>query len=205
MVKENHPDDSARQFFGGCPRLEEQYRTIGKALEQFEKTNGRFRTPSPSSVKEFRQSLVFIPVEVLQSYLDDLLNLDVKPEQLFITHDAFGSRIAWVALFGMGLAVGLGLFAASGGATLLLSFALTVCIACPFAVLWHLSPREATVRRMRFAQLLSHEISKRRGGGKGTMTPTSSRLVFEGLWGQATPSSSEGAMSRTVMKQPLYH
>ncbi len=205
MVNQNSPNDSARQFFGGCPRLEEQYRTIGKALGQFEKTNGRFRTPSPSSVKEFRQSLVFLPVEVLQSYLDDLLNLEIKPEQLFISHDAFGSRIAWVAVFGLALAIGLGLYAASGGATLLLSFALTVCIACPFAVLWHLSPREATVRRMRFAQLLSHEISKRRGGGKGTMTPSSGRLVFEGLWGQATTPSSEGAMSRSPLRYPILH
>lgn len=171
----------ALNCFGGCRQLEERYRSIGRALCRFEADHGRFSQIGSKALKELRESLVFVPVEALESYLEDLLNAEIPSERLFLLPDRLGARVAWLALAGLLFAVGVGLLAASSGAALLVSFAVTLVTATPFAVLWHISPREASVRRMRFAHVLSHVISQRRGGKRNKPSQPVS-LVFEGLW-----------------------
>ncbi|MCB0355147.1 MAG: hypothetical protein KDD64_16560 [Bdellovibrionales bacterium] len=193
-------EQESSSSFGGCRQLEERYRAIGRALSSFESHNGRFSQISPKALKELRESLVFIPVEVLESYLDDLLNTEVPSHKLFLPVDHFGTKVAWLALAGLLFAVGVGLLAASSGAGLLVAFAVTLTAASPFAVLWNLSPREASARRMRFAHVLSHVISQRRGGKRNKPSqPVSS--VFEGLW----PRHERPDIPNAVSLKPFVH
>jgi hypothetical protein len=181
--------------FGGCNTLLGQYKTIGTALVAYEDASGREATET------LRTSLAFVPLEVLESYLEDLLNLEISLDKLFIRSGNGGRRSICIALLGMVVATGFGLFAASSGASLFLSFTLTVCLAFPFAVLWHFAPREGVTRRVRLAQLLSRIVSGRRGGDddeEGTTT----RLLLSDLLARKT-SGTQGA-AREMAKR-IYH
>lgn len=193
MVEMNEIDPNMsevqQQRFGGCPRLRSQYQTIASELTDVEKKCGRFAPVTPSSIKAFRKGTVLIPVEVLESYLEDLLNLQVSEPDLFIEPDRLGNRILHFSIVGLVFSAVCGVYAASSGASFLLSLALTICLASPFAVLWHFSPRETTMRRLRFAQILSREISRRRGGRDDKRPPQRTSLI-ESLLAQNARSTS---------------
>ncbi len=169
--------------FGGCEKLASQYKVIAEALGEFERKSGHFSSVPPSALKSFRHSVSPLPVEVLESYLDDLLSLEITCSELFLPSDTFSNRISLFSLLGLVASVVCGVYAASTGATFFLSLGLTICLASPFAVLWHFSPRERTIRRMRYAQVLSHEISRRRGGGKGGRAVGTDLGVIQGAFG----------------------
>ncbi len=145
--------------FGGCRRLEGQYRSIGHALVESEKN-----IFSSAVESNFRTSVAFIPDEVLESYLDDLLDSTVAEEKLFIKLPS--KRGQEHVLFGSGffLALALGFLAISQGAHILLSLSLTLCIGLPLFAVWYFAPRASLVRRMAFAKVVSRELSHRRGG-----------------------------------------
>jgi hypothetical protein len=176
--------EDAAHPFGGCNTLLGQYKTIGNALVEYQSE------PHKGSVDTLRESLVFVPLEVLESYLEDLLNLEIPLEKLFIRDGRTNHLSIYVALIGMVVATGFGLFAASTGASLLLSFTITVCLAFPFAVLWHFAPREGVTRRLRFAQLLSRIVSDRRGGDSDEDGSTTRLLLSDLL---ARKSGTQGA------------
>lgn len=156
----------SRHPFGGCNKLLFQYRAVGEALLAFERAYTLVGHLSPSTLRLFREGVAFVSLEVLESYLDDLLDPERSTEYLFIARRDRVWQRSLVALAGLGGALTLGLHFASTGASLFSSFALTVGLAAPFAVVWHYAPRESAVRRMGFAQILSHEISRRRGSSR---------------------------------------
>jgi len=199
--------------FGGCDRLLGHYRLIGRQLLECERSQGGLRSLinfsalqldwngeeteggfSIEALANFRQGVVIVPVEVLESYLDDLLDLDVDEANLFIARrrPIFGSAL--ISLLGMCAAMSIGLYAVSLGVAFFFSLTITVFLALPFAVLWHFVPREQIVRRVRFAKLLSHEIARRRGRD-GPLIPLRNvrHPVLQKLWGGKSTPSAHGA------------
>ena len=179
--------DSESHPFGGCDRLQRQYQSIGTGLLVFEES-----PQTTNNQREFQIAVAFVPVEVLESYLEDLLDVRKSEAKLFIETEHGWVQGFSVCLAGLLLAMGIGLYAATTGASLVLSFALTVCIGFPFALLWYAFPKAGILRRMRLAQVVSQEISRRRGGDKATAS-FSSRDIIRSLMTQKTPSSSQGA------------
>lgn len=164
---EKHP-------FGGCNRLLSHYQTVGIELLRIESRGG---------IGSFREGVAFVPVEVLESYLEDLLDLGVKEETLFISRDFQWFRSRHVLAAGLFAALGTGLYAASTGASLPVSFCLSALLSIPCAILFHGAPKIGLVRRMSFAQILSGEISRRRGRDRDSDTESSRSLFREVLGG----------------------
>jgi hypothetical protein len=148
----------------GSNALLNQYRTIGVGLLAVELEISKGKAPQ-IAFQDFRQQVSFVPVEVLESFLEDLLNLKVSNQSLFIELERgwlTNLALRYTPALGFLLAIGLGLQAASEGLPSYICFTISVCVAAPFAFLWEMAPRHQ-VRRMRFAQLLSKEINRRRG------------------------------------------
>ncbi len=158
-----------RHPFGGCNRLLDQYRVIGRELLLYERERRqvkefisvRRRTVS-KPLQDFRAALSLIPLEVLESYLDDLLDPAITNEALYIGKSSFW-RSAIIPFFGLTVALGIGLLLADQGSSFWLSFVLTILLAIPSALCWYFYPQGLVSRRMMFAQLLSQEIYRRRG------------------------------------------
>ena len=179
-----------RHPFGGCEVLRAHYACVGSALLKYEKTS---QVEEAEAAKELRVGISFVPVEVLESYLDDLLDSDVTEERLSIARRNVSLKNYSIALIGLCLAVAAGLSLASTGASLLFSFSITLLLGLPFAVIWHYSPRCRLKRRMNFAQLLSVEIGRRRGINKNGPFSDGRRQIWENLWGDKEVYPYEGA------------
>lgn len=172
-----------------------QYRTIGAELicyeQQYYQQWRGYSRPSFEALRAFREGVVFVPVEILESYLEDLLELDISEERLFIYRERSSLPVLAIALLGLFGSLAAGLFAAYVGASLILSFALTAIIALPFGVLLHFAPRDSLTRRMMFAKVVSHEISRRRGGDRESGEVSS--LTLEQLLRAGNTGSFQGA------------
>lgn len=155
--------DDPKHPFGGCNKLQSQYRSIGYGLCQYERLAGGYRSRSEQAYRCFRETVAFVPIEVLESYLEDLLDLRVEEEKLNINQSRRERRLNFIPAIGIVSGLTLGLYAASAGASLVISFITTVLIALPFGFIWHLSPRTNLARRMSFAKIVSREVSRRRG------------------------------------------
>lgn len=149
--------------FGGCNQLLSHYKTIGRELLRSEGSRINYRYGSARIIREFQEGVAFVPVEVLESYLEDLLDRDASEESLFIARKGRGIHLRFLALTGVGFALATGLYCASSGASFYRSFALTVALVFPFAALWQLTPYAGLARRLGFAKIVSREISRRRG------------------------------------------
>lgn len=169
--------------FGGCNRLLGHYKTIGDELLQIE---------VDGSIGSLREGVAFIPVEVLESYLEDLLDLGVKEETLYIKRDQYWLRSWQVLASGVGLALCSGLYAASAGSSIPTSFGVILMLGLPFGLIFYFSPKAGLMRRMYFAQVLSAEISRRRGRDKDGNLPTS-RLIFKEVLAPSKPTPLQGA------------
>lgn len=171
-------------------RLVECYRMIGAALAEYENNHSGFgtvldlshyRTPFPipldiksffqKSLLTFEQGVSFVPVEYLVAYLEDLLDLEVTEERLCIPRQKKFSGTIWIVVLGLCFSIASGLYVVQLGGSLLFSFALTVLLALPFGLLWHLMPRDGLSRRIKFAKLVQNEITRRKGGGTFITTP----------------------------------
>lgn len=181
-----------RHQFGGCNRLLSQYKVIGTELLRYEEQAYQYGYSLSPDYSEFRQGVSYIPVETMESYLEDLLDLEVSTERLFIFREP-RLHASFLSLGGLLFAICTGLYAASSGASLILAFGLTVCLALPFAVLWHYTPREGLMRRVYFAQVLSHEISRRRGDRDGSESSRPTLVLHRFLGRKAAPRSAQGA------------
>lgn len=143
--------------------LPPSYRIIGAELLALEGRYDAIGRITPSSFKSFRQGVVTISVEVLESYLEDLLDNSVDDGYLFIERAGKEWVAKGVALVGLGAALAAGLYLAVQSDSIALSFPSTLLLACPFAWLWHRGARLGANRRMFFAHIVSHEIARRRG------------------------------------------
>jgi len=153
--------------------LSAHYEMIGRALVNWEKSRASHGQSEAVLCETFREEVVFVPVEVLESYLEDLLATEVSESSLYIKRSQLGfgpkkfcSNRLWpkvCAGLGVLVAMTIGLFAASIGASLVYSMAVTLICSLPFVSLWYFAPQATLTRRMTFAQVVSHEIARRRG------------------------------------------
>jgi hypothetical protein len=174
--REMHSDDA--HPFGGCSKLLNQYRTIGRMLMRYERSSLPFQGMKQKLPREFSCELANVPVEVLESYLDDLLDIGVTDESLFIKR---GIQSAIGAYSVLALVAVCGMFQVWDKLSLARSMMIPVSLF--FAIMFlagsisgvYLLSRTKMLRRYTFANLMTHEIEKRRGGTahRTRLTPTS--------------------------------
>lgn len=148
-------------------RIDSQYKTIGSALLAYERSARAIPARPERLVLELRENLAFTQVEILESYLEDLLDLDRSESELFIDRSFILSRSVPLSLSGLFSAVFIGMYLVGEGIPLAASSAISSLLSVPFLVLFYVSPRGALARRLMFAQVLSLEIARRRGRDKG--------------------------------------
>jgi hypothetical protein len=191
--------------FGGCNRLLEQYQQTGRALLDYEQRICGALIPGQRHNREFGQSVSFVPVEVLESYLDDLLDVGVSDESLFIKKLQPAKRALALS------AVGLAAFATSAvevmnGATVasLTALILVTFLAGLGAALYFI-PRMKVLRRFSFATVVSGEIARRRGHDRTNVGGFATRLLMRDLWqrGEAQGSALPLHPARIAMR--YYH
>jgi len=208
MVNQSHirilPDPKSKETstpFAGCKQLLSHYATIGSELIAYQGRRQRYGFGAVSAFREFHEGVVFVPTEVLESYLGDLLDSDSTDEYLFIT----GDRIHWTPLFitavGLGAALGSGLYAAASGMPLHLAFGLTVISSLPFAWFWYTNPRSGAMRRMMFARVVSQEIAGRRGFEQGDFGSTG--ILLPEIFSHARSRTMAGAARTTIQRADL--
>jgi hypothetical protein len=181
--------------YGGCRRLRNQYSNIGQALlgcEQLPRVKGVDRNDDLTRL--FHQEVAFIPTEVLESYLDDLLNLGRTERELYITPEK--SCLARRKTCGLVAAV---VVAAVFLGTwmdgyLALAVPVAVALGAIFSLLWIVVPYSSMSRRIKFAQIVSQEVTRRRGGaGASQRRRLSTRQVLEQLLSASEPEQLQGA------------
>ena len=184
-------DDILRSPFGGCNRLLEQYQQTGRALLDYERRLCGALIPGPRFSREFGHAVAFIPVEVLESYLDDLLDVGVSDDSLFISKLKPAKRA--LALIAIGVtALGASAFEVSGGATLAsLTTLIIVTFFSGLGAAVYFIPRMKVIRRFSFATVVSGEIARRRGHDRTNVGGFATRLLMRDLWqrGEAQGSS----------------
>ncbi len=168
--------------FGGCNRLLEQYRMIGRGLLACERGACAPIIPSARNLREFSAAVSFVPVEVLETYLDDLLDLGVSDESLFIKKP----KLSWrgrTLLAVLAIALVGSIFVWHGDLTKALTPALlAVTFLAGIASTMYLLPRTKAIRRFSFATVVSREIGQRRGQGKTEVGNFATRLFMGDMW-----------------------
>ena len=205
-------EDKQADNFGGCQRLKTHYTLIGQALKNCEVMYGcRFSTwklkargqERAEVAEQFRQESVFVPTEVLESYLDDLLNLSKPDGDLFISPGTAcvvrQKLFTGICAFGtLALLVGDMIHGAIYKVlVLLLGLGSTVGLSAL------LRPQGSIRRRMYFCQIVSQEISRRRGRGAKLPLWAQPRQVIEQLFQSGEYRPLHGAAARRVT--PMIH
>lgn len=165
--------------FGGCNRLMGQYQIIGSALLHYEeRASSRFMLHRQHG-REFSVGVSFVPVEVLETYLDDLLDLTVGDDTLFIKRSSFVIKrvVALLAVLGVGIT----LVESWLSIPLIPVIFVAVCTLGVLCLAFAL-PRMRVVRRFSFATLVSREIATRRGQGHGGLRSFAGRMFMGDLW-----------------------
>ena len=196
----SNSDKASQHPFGGCNRLLEQYRTIGRALLAHERGLCPAFIPSGRAIREFSTSVSFVPVEVLETYLDDLLDLGVSDEGLFIRKPKTTWRgvVLLLAAVTVLLAWQTQLTAAHVPVLLAVTF-----LAGIGSTLYFL-PRTKAIRRFSFATLVSHEIGNRRGQDKTRMGTIATRFLIGEMWRFRDYSTSKPLPSQYAQVRARY-
>lgn len=203
------------QWFGGCTQLRNQYLTIGKALLSIEREGVISRAVTAlrrrarqqltsrgverDAAASFRQAVVCVPVEVLESYFDDLLDNTVPNERLFISKRsrAFQRTAYVVGSLGLFLALLSGLHATRLGMSLPASLSVVALLSLPFLYVLYQFAGDAS-RRLQFAHIVSREISRRRGGRGSAVQNNALRDAAERFKGFLAPQSTQPAARTTL-------
>ena len=168
--------------FGGCNKLLEQYRMIGRGLLAYEGRACAALIPSARSLSDFSAAVSFVPVEVLETYLDDLLDLGVSDESLFIKRP----KPCWQGRLILGVlaaAIVGALFVWHGDLTAALMPALlAITFLAGIASSLYFLPRTKAIRRFSFATVVSREIGQRRGQGKTEVGNFATRFLMGDMW-----------------------
>lgn len=172
---QNHP-------FGGCNRLLEQYRMIGRGLLAYENRACAPLIPTQRGLKDFAAAVAFVPVEVLETYLDDLLDLGVSDESLFIKRPktCWGGRALLLVL---AVALGGAILVALGSLkSAFMPALLGITFMAGMASTLYFLPRTKAIRRFSFATVVSREIGQRRGQDRGEVGNLASRFLMGDMW-----------------------
>ena len=191
--------------FGGCNRLLEQYRHVGSSLLDYERRICGALIPGQRFSREFGYAVAFVPVEVLESYLDDLLDVGVSDESLFIKKLKPAKRA--LALIGVGLAAfGVSAVEVLNGATLAsLSALILVTFFSGLGAALYFIPRMKVLRRFSFATLVSGEIARRRGYDRTNVGGFATRLLMRDLWQKGEGQGSAMPLHPARIAARYYH
>lgn len=139
--------------------IRERFKIIGKVLLEIEESNLLYSFLPKQPKKILQENLAFMPTEVLEAYLEDLIDFTISDEELYIKN-AKDSRFELLTLLSV---VGTTMVMSYSGFELL-STSLTVgFIIILAAVIQKLTPSILPNRRLFFARILSAEISRRNG------------------------------------------
>jgi hypothetical protein len=191
ISKKHRPTVEARHAFGGCNNLLQHYQRIGAELCELD--SGIRRYGLMRNYENFRVGVTTVPVEVLESYFEDLIDIEIPEEKLFIRRRNIGHFFQVLSLIGLVGAFAWGLWSVERGASPVVSFFFTLFMSAPFGVLWHCAPRIQIVRRLGFARVISQEIFRRRGGGKDEGRGANASMVISELLSPQTPSMTGAA------------
>lgn len=191
--------------FGGCNRLLEQYQCIGTALVQYERRIDCSLIPGRRISREFGESVSFVPVEVLESYLDDLLDVGVSDDGLFIRKLKPAKRS--MVLIGVGItALCTSVFRVLNGATLASVTALIViAFLSGLGGALYFIPRLKVFRRFSFATVVSSEIARRRGHDRTNVGGFATRLLMRELWNRGEAQGSPLPLHPARVGVQYYH
>lgn len=155
----------SNQGFVRNEQLCRHYHSVGTALISYEKEAPiLLRNINKRAMANLRVALSFLPDSILDSFLEDLLDLSVSDKDLFIAISGFSLRRLLVALPFAGLltSVGVGFYLSTLDLPYSFCVAAIVILSIPFALLWEWVPR-STNRRLFFARLIAAELSNRKG------------------------------------------
>lgn len=189
--------DSEEHPFGGCERLLAQYRNIGAELLTIE---AEPKESVEATAEKFRFAVAYIPVQVLEAYLEDLLDLDVGESTLFIRPPTSCANMKWFFLSGLlfgACAVGAWYLVVELHAGVAIGFALSFLVA-PVGLLL-VRPYWSLMRRLRFAQVLSREIARRRGTDPDHRGRTATLIISEFLAGASLRHGGYGHSSTRML------
>ena len=144
--------------------LKSSYQIIGVALleaEKFAAFNRYFIQESPRSLQI---DLALVSNEILESYLEDLLDFEINDARLHIFRKNIDRIYSLSSLLGLLIALAIGLKLAQLGTSLIVALSAVLLIALPCGMVWHLAPKLAPNRRLYFAKLVTLEIERRTGG-----------------------------------------
>ena len=190
--------------FGGCARLLDHYRQVGLALLKFEERVCGTLGSSKAHFAEFSTEVSFVPVEVLEAFLDDVLDLGVSDESLFIKKPRPATRA--LLLLGTCMSALLLLFFQApqiAGSTSLPLLLLVVFLAGLGSAMYFI-PRAKVLRRFNFATVISREISQRRGTDRSDMGGLATRLLIREWWPvKGSVPAPFGSLNNDATPQPL--
>jgi len=181
LAKSSENTDKSHPF-GGCNKLLEQYRMIGRGLLAYERSACAPLIPTQRGLKDFAAAVAFVPVEVLETYLDDLLDLGVSDESLFIKKP----KTCWAGrtlLSILGLALcGAALVSLGSLKSAFMPALLAITFMAGIASTLYFLPRTKAIRRFSLATVVSREIGQRRGQDRGEVGNLASRFLMGDMW-----------------------
>ena len=155
----------------------QHYKIIGHELSSFDRVS-RYSYDLLPAFTEFREGVAFVPVEVFESYLEDLLDSNKSCQQLSIDDGGCLRRRLALPLIGLAFVIACGIHFAGQGVSIPAALSITLISAVPFGALLHLAVTHDSRRRMKFAQVISREIARRRGEDRDGRAMTRSQLIF---------------------------
>ncbi len=175
-------DSNLSNPFGGCNRLLEQYQQVGRSLLDYEQRICGALIPGPRFSREFGHGVAFVPVEVLESYLDDLLDVGVSDESLFIRKLKPAKRALALIVIGIVALAACAIQVLNGATITSLSALILVTFFSGLGAALYFIPRMKVVRRYSFATVVSGEIARRRGYDRTNVGGFATRLLMRDLW-----------------------
>jgi|694.fasta_scaffold110661_4 hypothetical protein len=197
-------DNNERAPFGGCVRLLDQYRQIGRSLLEFEEGVCGYLGSSKAHLAVFSTSVSFVPVEVLEGFLDDLLDLGVSDESLFIRKSRPALRAILLLVTCISALLLLTFNTSAFSESTALPLLLLVVFLAGLGSALYFIPRTKVLRRFNFATVVSREISQRRGIDKSDMGGFATRLLIREWWGvKGTMPAPFGSLNSDMSPQPI--
>jgi hypothetical protein len=205
MAALSFSDPDEPRPFAGCTRLLEQYRQTGEALLTYERRVFGNLVPKNKHLVEFGQSVSFVPVEVLESYLDDLLDLEVSDDSLFIKKPR-PAKPAIFLLFTCIIALLYPLLAGPSAITGIFLPALVVVFFCAgLGSALYFVPRTKVIRRFSFATVVSRQIAARRGHDRTDMGNFATRLLMRDFWSRTEVPRASGLSAHSARVTVRYY
>ena len=183
--------------FGGCDKLLNHYKTIGETLLSIEAQYLYYAYGSHAVQQEFRERVSFVSVEILESYLEDVLDRSVSLDFLHIVRPGIWNRFDILTIISVICAGAAGAYLSLYSHSSLIGVLVTCSLVLPVLIVWFRSPFGTLARRVGFARIISHEIARRRGSSHGVSRwSNAGAFSFGEMWG--APSSSSQVESAKV-------